>query len=635
MGEFRIVGRLGQGGQGVVYLAESPDGGQAAVKVMTGGIDRTFARELAAARMVDEFCTARVLVADLDHDPPYVASEYIDGPALSAAGPVRGAALIRLAIGTVTALAAIHRAGVVHRDFKPANVLLGPDGPRVIDFGIARLVDATVTKGSASGTPPYMAPEQLSETSVGPASDMFSWGSTMTFAATGRPPFGRDTFPAVAYRILHGEPGLGDLAEPLRGIVRRCLAKDPAQRPTARAVLLELLGEDPGPMPPATSGPATSGPSASASGPAGSESGAPGLATSGPDASWPAAGSAGVPAPDRDTPPGSLIAPSPAGESAPGPFATPPPAGTSASEPAAREPDAAGRGAAGHGRVGRRAVLAGLGAVTVAAATTGGVVWWREARLQSSGRGATVTGLPATGSSNGTTSTPPSGSPSASTTAEEPISPPRPHGQELAIAMESAISVWPMADMTFQGGLTQSDFFAEVHGRIRFQPDEGESAGSCDFAMKVAAPEVGTIDVVVMAPAGPDDLYVNRKRLAADAEYDGRGYIDMIVIMSGLGVILDLVAHTSQVSGAGRRYSGGLDTGSAPSPIKEQLAGPANWKLGRLKGTRISWNIQLDTANRPKTFVLSWRASAGGSELSSTYTSTYKKWRRGEIKAPG
>ncbi|MEV1177107.1 protein kinase [Nonomuraea sp. NPDC049784] len=592
MGEFRIVGRLGQGGQGVVYLGESPDGGQAAVKVMTGGIDRTFARELAAARMVDEFCTARVLVADLDHDPPYVASEYIDGPALSAAGPVRGAALIRLAIGTVTALAAIHRAGVVHRDFKPANVLLGPDGPRVIDFGIARLVDATATKGSASGTPPYMSPEQLSETSVGPASDMFSWGSTMTFAATGRPPFGRDTFPAVAYRILHGEPDLGDLAEPLRGIVRRCLAKDPAQRPTARTVLLELLGE-----------------------------------------------SAVAPTPDRPTAPGSATAPGPAiapdsdRTSAPGAIVTPSPAG--GPEPGAGESDAAGRGAAEHGRVGRRAVLLGVGAVAVAAAATGGVMWWRDAQTQSSGRGATVTGLPATGSGDKTTSTTPSGSASASATAEETAGPPGPHGQELAIAIESAISVWPMADMTFQGGLTQSDFAAEAHGRIRFQPDAGDSTRSCDFSMKVAAPDIGTVDVVVMAPAGPDDLYVNGKRLAGDAEYDGRGYIDMIVIMSGLGVILDLVAHTPQVSGAGRRYSGGLDAGSAPTPIKERLTEPANWKLSQLKGTRISWNIELDTTNRPKSFVLSWRASVGGSELSSTYTSTYGKWRQGEIKAPG
>ncbi|MEV4170277.1 serine/threonine-protein kinase [Nonomuraea sp. NPDC049709] len=217
MGGFRIAGRLGQGGQGIVYLGESPDGGRAAVKVMTGGIDRGFAREPAAARKVDEFCTVRVLVADLDHDPPYVAGEYIDGPALATAGPVRGAALTRLALGTVTALAAIHRAGVVHRDFKPGNVLLGPDGPRVIDFGIARLVDATSTRTYTSGTPPYMSPEQLSGAEAGPTSDPFAWGSTMTFAGTGRPPFGWDRPPA-ARRAPPPAPS------------RRCSRPDPTGR---------------------------------------------------------------------------------------------------------------------------------------------------------------------------------------------------------------------------------------------------------------------------------------------------------------------------------------------------------------------------------------------------------------------
>ncbi|GAA2784297.1 serine/threonine-protein kinase [Nonomuraea dietziae] len=243
IGPYRIIRQLGQGGQGTVYLGQDQHGGLAAVKVMNGGIDRSFAREVAAARQVDEFCTARLLRADLDHQPPYVASEYIDGPALAAVAPVRGAALTRLAIGTATALAAIHRAGVVHRDFKPANVLIGSDGPRVIDFGIARLVDVTATKDGASGTPPYMAPEQFSGLPVGPASDVFAWGSTMVYAANGRPPFGSDTFAATAYRILHSEPDLGELPEPLRGIVARCLSKDPAGRPSARDLLLALLGE--------------------------------------------------------------------------------------------------------------------------------------------------------------------------------------------------------------------------------------------------------------------------------------------------------------------------------------------------------------------------------------------------------
>ncbi|QFY10946.1 protein kinase [Nonomuraea phyllanthi] len=614
VGEFRVVGRLGQGGQGVVYLAESPDGGRAAVKVMTGGIDRAFARELAAARKVDEFCTARVLVADLDHDPPYVASEYIDGPALSAAlssaGPVRGAALTRLAIGTVTALAAIHRAGVVHRDFKPANVLLGPDGPRVIDFGVSRLVDASATRGTAMGTPPYMSPEQLSESTVGPASDMFAWGSTITFAATGRPPFGSDTFPAVAYRILNGDPDLGDLAEPLRGIVLRCLAKDPARRPTARTVLLELLGESPDLSLSAPSGPAVPGSVAS------------GLGTLPPGAS--AAHSATGHEPSTPAP-----VPSPASAGVPG-------------------QDTAGPGAVADGRVGRRAVLLGLGSVTVAALATGGVVWWRTSAgarsvpqvpgttaLSATGAGST-TAPPQTGTPSEEAGTPTGqdATPSDSPAAEEPITAPPANGQKLAIAMETAISVRPMADMTFEGGLSQSDFQPTASGRIRFLPDAGYSDGSCDFDMHVTAPGLEPMDVVMRA-ASPHDLYIDRKRLGVDAEHDGRAYIDMIVAMSAPGVVFALVAHTTGVSRAGRRYSGGLLTQNAPTTIQQQLAGPAGWKLSDLEDTRLSWNLELDAANRPKSFLLSWRVSISGTELASTYATTYKKWREGDrIAAP-
>ncbi|MFG1943324.1 serine/threonine protein kinase [Nonomuraea sp. NPDC048826] len=242
LGPYVIAGRLGQGGQGIVYLGEGPGGERVAVKMLTGGLDRSFARELAAARQVAEFCTARVIAADLDHDPPYVASEYIDGPPLADVAPLHGTPLARLAIATATALTAIHQAGVVHRDFKPGNVLMAPDGPRVIDFGIARLTDSSTTGGALAGTPRYMAPEQFAGGPVGPAADVFAWGCTIVFAAAARPPFGGDTIPAVIHRVLHAEPDLGGLTGPLRDIVARCLDKDPARRPSARDVLLELLG---------------------------------------------------------------------------------------------------------------------------------------------------------------------------------------------------------------------------------------------------------------------------------------------------------------------------------------------------------------------------------------------------------
>ncbi|WP_412516712.1 serine/threonine protein kinase [Actinomadura madurae] len=253
VGPYRLSGRLGMGGQGVVYLGHGADGVPVAVKVLRAElaaeprVRERFTKEIAAARRVDPFCIAQVLDASLDDRRPYIVTEYVEGPslqqALQQAGPRDGAALRRLAVATATALAAIHEAGVVHRDFKPSNVLLGPDGPRVIDFGIARDVESPLTvTSSIIGTPAYMAPEQFAGDPAGPPADVFAWGSVIACASTGRPPFGADTFPAIMHRVLQGEPDLGDMPEPLRATVTACLAKDPARRPAMQAVLLRLLG---------------------------------------------------------------------------------------------------------------------------------------------------------------------------------------------------------------------------------------------------------------------------------------------------------------------------------------------------------------------------------------------------------
>ncbi|MGP3935386.1 serine/threonine protein kinase [Nonomuraea sp. KM88] len=247
IGPYRVVRLLGEGGQGVVYLGTAPDGTQVAVKVLREGVpgDGRFAKEIAAARRVEPFCIAQVLDASLGARP-YIVTEYVEGPSLQRAGRHTGADLQRLAVATATALAAIHRAGVVHRDFKPANVLLGRDGPRVIDFGIARAMDAALTRTSSIvGTPAYMAPEQFLGAVAGPAADVFAWASVIVYAATGAPPFGNDSLPAVLSRIQYDEPNLGDVPEPLRSIVYGCLAKDPAARPAMQDVLFQLISGRP------------------------------------------------------------------------------------------------------------------------------------------------------------------------------------------------------------------------------------------------------------------------------------------------------------------------------------------------------------------------------------------------------
>jgi len=252
IGVYRVLGRLGSGNQGVVYLAEAPSGARVAIKqLLSEGEDeqdrQQLTKEVAAARLVAPFCTAQLLDVRLEGPSPYVVSEYISGPTLSQKvrdeGPMTGTALQRLAIGTVTALAAIHQAGVVHRDFKPANVMLSPDGPRVIDFGIARDLATDMTETSrVIGTPVYMSPEQLRNEPVEPASDMFAWASVIAYAATELPPFDGDHMMAVAYRILSGEPTLTGVPDVLLPVLERCLVKDPALRPTAEQVLAMLLG---------------------------------------------------------------------------------------------------------------------------------------------------------------------------------------------------------------------------------------------------------------------------------------------------------------------------------------------------------------------------------------------------------
>ncbi|MBA8950864.1 serine/threonine-protein kinase [Actinomadura namibiensis] len=268
LGDYHLLGRLGEGGQGTVYLGRRGDAGeQAAVKLLGAQAAESetarmrFMREFEVAMQVDDFCTARVLDVGMQDGRPFIVSEYVPGPSLyrqvTEHGPLTGGELQRVAIGMATALVAIHQRGIVHRDLKPQNVLLGPSGARVIDFGIARALDVSTQTTRMIGTPLYMAPEQVRAESAAPPIDVFAWATTVVFAATGAPPFGADSLPAVINRILNDEPDLGDLTGRLREIAALCLAKDPERRPDAAQVLLWLLGKDLAPPRPPAAAPAS------------------------------------------------------------------------------------------------------------------------------------------------------------------------------------------------------------------------------------------------------------------------------------------------------------------------------------------------------------------------------------------
>lgn len=256
IGGYRVVRLLGQGGMGVVYLAEGPGGEQVAVKMIRGerlddaGYRRRFRREAEILRRVAEsapFCTVGIVGSGVDGDRAYLVTEYVDGPDLAVrvrrSGPLAGEELVELGVGIAAALQAMHGAGVVHRDLKPGNVLLTPTGPKVIDFGIAQMAGGlTTATGNAPGTAGYMSPEQAMGQPSTPASDVFAWGAVMAYAATGRCPFGEDAAPVVLHRVVYEEPDLEGVDERLRDLVGWALHKQPERRPDVQQVYAALTG---------------------------------------------------------------------------------------------------------------------------------------------------------------------------------------------------------------------------------------------------------------------------------------------------------------------------------------------------------------------------------------------------------
>jgi hypothetical protein len=242
---------------GRVYLGESPSGRMVAVKLIRSELAdnpdfrRRFAQEVAAAKCVSGIFTAPVVDADPDGPQPWLVTAYVSGPSLADAvaayGPLPVESVHTLAAGLAEGLGTVHAAGIVHRDLKPSNVLLSIDGPRIIDFGISRAADATwLSKaGRVMGSPGFMSPEQAEGREVGPATDIFSLGSVLAFAVSGRPPFGSGSASTLLHRVVYSTAALGHVPIELRPMIERCLVKDPAARPSTEQLLAELGAAEP------------------------------------------------------------------------------------------------------------------------------------------------------------------------------------------------------------------------------------------------------------------------------------------------------------------------------------------------------------------------------------------------------
>jgi predicted Ser/Thr protein kinase len=264
LGPYRLLDRIGEGGMGVVYLARDPEQRSVAVKVLRPAVAGDpnarlrLAREVETMRRVRSPFVAEVLDTDVTSETPYIVTRYVPGRTLDEVvtqeGPLSGARLIRLAAGLADALAAIHAAGVVHRDLKPGNVMLMNGDPVVIDFGIAQALDSTrlTMTGMFMGTPGYLSPEVIEGQNSTSFSDVHAWGATVTFAATGRPPFGTGSYETIFYRILNGKPDLAGVAAPMGELLAAALRRDPAQRPAAIQLRSRAAALDPAALLPAT-----------------------------------------------------------------------------------------------------------------------------------------------------------------------------------------------------------------------------------------------------------------------------------------------------------------------------------------------------------------------------------------------
>ncbi|MEU1734716.1 serine/threonine-protein kinase [Streptosporangium sp. NPDC020145] len=590
------MGRLGAGGMGVVYAGLAPDGARVAVKLVHDSLAgdpefrMRFAREISVLTRVRGLCTARILESDADAARPWLAAEYVPGRTLGdhvrADGPLTGDQWFGLVVGLAEALVAVHAVDVVHRDIKPSNVILAPNGPKLVDFGIARALDGTsVTRtGALVGTPGWLSPEEYRSTSAGPAADVYGWGLLAVYAATGRPPYGTARPEVLALRVLNDPVDTSEVPEPLRELVGRALAKDPASRPSAREILAEasqawrIDGTD--------------------------------ELTTRLDHTWePPVEDVSWRKEEEEEQAGQEEQDSPDKQG----------------EQGRRETRKGGR---------RRGVLAGTVAVAVVG-VAGAVLW---SLPDGAGLFAAPSSTPRSTPPSAPVSTPPaspstvpasttlSTPPPPSTTPATPVRPEAPKTTaDLAAALDLALTMTPSASFSYEGGFTQSSAVATVTGRV---VNRTAHAGRDDFDIRIGGDEFDDRHVVVRDGV----LYPGKKNLLSLKAGTAEWAVLMVAGTAGPSVIGEVVANSTRMERKGHTYSGTLAVDKTNGLLRELLD---SWMGGDVmkEGSRsyLTYLLTTDTHDRPKAFHLVWSFPTGSAGIyRADFTTTYSDWRSAE-----
>ncbi|MGV9777939.1 serine/threonine protein kinase [Streptosporangium sp. NPDC003464] len=575
IGPYRLVGRLGAGGMGVVFAGIDALGVRVAVKLIHASyasdseFRARFTREISLLDRVNGACTARILNSDGNAARPWLAAEYVPGPTLESHvrthGTLQGDALFGLAAGLAEALMAVHTAGVVHRDIKPSNVILSPSGPKLVDFGIARALDASVMTrtGTLVGSPGWVSPEEYSDAPAGPPADIYGWAMLVVYAATGAPPYGTGRPEVLALKVLNETIDTSMLPDLLRGLVDRALAKLPETRPSSHE-LLDMTAE---------AWRAHQGTQAIDSFEA-SDSVTARLDRTWvlpiEDLSWPA-----VQAATRKAPKGRRT-------------------------------------------VAVTAIAVGLAVVITLKVLPGDT----DEGKQQIDIVAVPTSHPNSTSVNLTST------PTATTAVKTESSPPQPAPPpstitELAAAIELALETTPAGTFSFEGGFTQSDAGGMATGRFM------NHLAYDDLDLKITTYEGFSHRYVILSKTvypknqGSDGSPIER---ISSANPDWYGLV--VAGTAGPSIIREVVANSARLKRKGRNYSGTLAIEDTNGPLRQLLNSWTGGDIAKKNAdSYITFKLAIDNEDRPKKFEIAWYVPITDVEIyKSVFTTTYKNW---------